>query len=146
MMNILSGIDSTSSALNAERIRMDVVSQNIANVNTTRGPNGKPYARHQVVFEAVLNSQLHPGQTGAPGSQPVEVRVPRIETDSRPPRLVYQPGHPHADANGMVTMPNINMYEEMVDLMSASRAYEANLSVVKTARSMALHTLGIGRR
>jgi len=144
MMNILSGIDSTSSALNAERIRMDVVSQNIANVNTTRGPNGKPYARHQVVFESVLNSQLKPSHV--PGSQPVEVRVPRVETDTRPPRLVHQPGHPHADSNGMVAMPNINMYEEMVDLMSASRAYEANLSVVKTARTMALLTLGIGRR
>lgn len=143
MINILSGIDTTSSALNAERIRMDVVSQNIANVNTTRGPNGKPYARHQVIFEAVLKNQLAAAQ---PGAQPVEVRVPRIEVDPRPPRLVHQPGHPHADANGMVALPNVNMYEEMIDLMSASRAYEANLSVVKTSRTMALHTLGIGKR
>ena len=143
MINILNGIDSTSSALNAERIRMDVVSQNIANVNTTRGPNGQPYARHQVVFEAVLNHQLG---SSTPGALPTEVKVPRIEIDRRPPRLVYQPGHPHADANGMVSLPNINTYEEMVDLMSASRAYEANLSVVKTARTMALHTLGIGKR
>jgi flagellar basal-body rod protein FlgC len=143
MINILSGIDSTSSALNAERIRMDVVSQNIANVNTTRGPNGQPYARHQVVFESVLNSQLGASTSGA---LPTEVKVPRIEIDRRPPRQVYQPGHPHADANGMVSLPNVNMYEEMVDLMSASRAYEANLSVVKTARTMALHTMGIGKR
>jgi len=144
MINILSGIDSTSSALNAERIRMDVVSQNIANVNTTRGPDGKPYARHQVVFEAVLGDQLAAGSP--PGSRPLEVRVPRVEIDKRAPRQVYQPSHPHADANGMVAMPDINMYEEMVDLMSASRAYEANLSAVKTARSMALQALAIGKR
>jgi flagellar basal-body rod protein FlgC len=144
MINILTGIDSTSSALNAERIRMDVVSQNIANVNTTRGPDGKPYTRHQVVFEAVLNDQF--ASTSPPGSRPLEVRVPRVELDRRPARLVHQPNHPHADANGMVSLPNINMYEEMVDLMSASRAYEANLSAVKTARSMALQTLSIGKR
>src|SRR5262245_64060496 len=111
MINILSGIDSTSSALNAERIRMDVVSQNIEDVNTTRTPNGRPYERQLVVFEAVLKDQLN-AAAGPPGSRPLEVRVPRVETDHRPPRLVFQPGHPHADANGMVTMPNINMYEE----------------------------------
>ena len=144
MINILNGIDSTSSALNAERIRMDVVSQNIANVNTTRGLNGKPYARQQVVFEAVLKDQLKP--SGTPGSDPQGVRVASIETARRPPRLVYQPGHADADANGMVAMPNINIYEEMVDLMAASRSYEANLDAVKTARSMALQTLSIGKR
>jgi flagellar basal-body rod protein FlgC len=144
MINILTGIDSTSAALNAERIRMDVVSQNIANVNTTHGLHGKPYQRQQVVFEAVLNDQLKPGAT--PGSEPPLVRATRVETAHRPPRLVYQPGHPDADGNGMVAMPNINIHEEMVDLMAASRAYEANLSVVKTARSMALQTLSIGKR
>ncbi len=143
-MNLLSGIDSTTSALNAERIRMDVVSQNIANSNTSRGPNGQPYVRQRVVFESVLRDEMN--AAAPPGTQPAEVVVPRIESDTRPPRLVYQPGHPHADANGMVSLPNINMYEEMVDLMSASRAYEANLSVVKTARSMAQQTLGIGKR
>jgi flagellar basal-body rod protein FlgC len=144
MINILNGIDSTSSALNAERIRMDVVSQNIANVNTTRGPNGKPYARHQVVFEAVLKDQLKPA--GTSGGEPQMVQVARIESAQRQPRMVYQPGHADADANGMVAMPNINIYEEMIELMSASRSYEANLSVVKTARSMALQTLSIGKR
>jgi flagellar basal-body rod protein FlgC len=144
MINILNGIDSTSSALNAERIRMDVVSQNIANVNTTRGLNGKPYARQQVVFEAVLKDQLKP--SGTPGNEPQTVRIASIETARRPPRLVYQPGHADADANGMVALPNINIYEEMVDLMAASRSYEANLNVVKTARSMALQTLSIGKR
>jgi len=144
MINILNGIDSTSSALNAERIRMDVVSQNIANVNTTRGLNGKPYARQQVIFEAVLKDQLQP--VGTPGGAQQMVRVASVEAARRPPRLVYQPGHADADANGMVAMPNINIYEEMVDLMAASRSYEANLSAVKTARSMALQTLSIGKR
>ena len=81
MINILTGIDSTSSALNAERIRMDVVSQNIANVNTTRGPNGKPYVRQQVVFEAVLKDQLKP--SGTPGSEPQMVRVAQVEAARR---------------------------------------------------------------
>jgi flagellar basal-body rod protein FlgC len=144
MINILNGIDSTSSALNAERIRMDVVSQNIANVNTTRGPNGRPYQRQQVVFESVLKDQMDAGSL--PGGAATTVRVARIDGAQRPPRLVYQPGHVDADANGMVAMPNINIYEEMVDLMAASRSYEANLSVVKTSRSMALQTLSIGKR
>ena len=144
MINLLTGIDSTSAALNAERIRMDVVSQNIANVNTTRGLNGRPYQRQQVIFESVLKNAAQPG--AAPGAQPESVRVTRVETAKRPPRLVYQPGHPDADGNGMVALPNVNIHEEMVDLMAASRAFEANLSVVKTAKSMALQTLSIGKR
>lgn len=146
MINILNGIDSTSSALNAERIRMEVVSQNIANVNSTRGPDGrlKPYQRQQVVFETALKDQLK--NSGLTGSEASTVRVARIESARREPRMVHMPGHADADANGMVAMPNINIHEEMVDLMSASRAYEANLNVVKTARGMALQTLAIGKR
>lgn len=143
MINILTGIDSTSAALNAERIRMDVVSQNIANVNTTRGPDGRPYQRQQVVFESVLKDQI---QAGGAGSEPQLVQVARVESAHRPPRMSYQPGHPDADASGMVAMPDISIHEEMIDLMSASRAYEANLAVVKNARSMAMQTLSIGKR
>jgi flagellar basal-body rod protein FlgC len=123
---------------------MDVVSQNIANINTTKGPHGKPYVRQQAVFETVLQDQMNPG--GLPGSGPQIVRLARIESSNRAPRTVYQPGHADADGNGMVSLPNINLYEEMVDLMSASRAYEANLDVVKTARTMAQQTLAIGKR
>ena len=146
MINLLTGINSTASALTAERIRMDVVSQNLANANTTRGPNGQPYSRQQAVFETVLSH--HSGSAAnVPGaSDGVSVRVSRIEDSHRPPRLVYQPGHPDADPHGMVAMPNINIHEEMVDLMAASRSFEANLSVVKTAKSMALQTLAIGKR
>ena len=146
MINILTGIDSTASALNAERIRMDVVAQNIANVNVTRDASGraKPYQRQQVIFESVLADQAR--ANGAPGQPTQSVRAALIKADPRPPRLVYQPGHPDADPGGMVAMPNINIHEEMVDLMTASRAYEANLGVVKTARSMAMQTLSIGKR
>ena len=144
MINILTGIDSTSAALNAERIRMDVVSQNIANVNTTRGPDGRPYQRQQVVFESVLKDQLQAG--GGSGSEARLVQIARVESANRPPRMSFQPGHPDADGSGMVAMPDISIHEEMIDLMSASRAYEANLAVVKNARSMAMQTLSIGKR
>jgi flagellar basal-body rod protein FlgC len=142
MINILPGIDSTSAALNAERIRMDVVSENIANVNTTRGLDGKPYQREQVVFESVLQAQQN---SDALGSAPQTVQIARIEKDPRPPIMVYNPSHPDANAQGMVAMPDISIPEEMVDMIAASRAFEANLAVVKNARSMAMETLAIGK-
>ncbi len=142
MINLLSGIHSTSSALNAERIRMEVISQNIANANTTRGSDGKPYAREQVIFETVLGQQ----QSGGIGPAAKGVQVSRIEKDSRQARLVFNPGHPEANAEGMVAMPNINVHEEMADLIASSRAFEANLAVVKNARTMALQSLAIGKR
>src|SRR5215510_2079976 len=143
MINLLTGINNTTSALTAERVRMDVISQNIANANTTRDLNGKPYQRQQVVFETVLNHQrqLDGSITGEGG-----LRIARIEMDQRPARLVFNPGHPDADENGLVAIPNINIHEEMADLMVSSRAYEANLAVVRSARAMALQTLAIGKR
>lgn len=143
MINILTGVNATSSALEAERIRMEVISQNIANAEVTRGADGQPYQRHQVVFETILNQQ--PGMTGNLTGE-TGVQVARIEKDNRPPRLVFNPTHKDADANGMVAMPDINIHEEMADLMTASRAFEANLAVVRNARTMALQTLSIGKR
>ena len=143
MINILPGIDSTASSLNAERIRMDVISQNIANANTTHGADGKPFQRQQVVFENLLRAQTGNDGSGLPAQT---VHIARVEKDSRPPQLVYDPGHRDADGNGMVAMPNINIHEEMADLMVASRSFEANLAVIKTARSMAMQTLQIGKR
>lgn len=145
MINILPGVETTAAALNAERIRMDVVGQNIANANVTRGLDGRPYQRQQVVFESVLNRAVQTGR-GAASVQAPLVQVARIQPDTAPPRLVYNPGHPDADGNGMVAMPDISVHEEMVDLISASRAFEANLSVLKTARSMAMQSLSIGKR
>jgi flagellar basal-body rod protein FlgC len=141
MINLLSGIDSTSAALNAERIRMDVVSENIANVDTTKGLDGKPYQRQQVVFESVLRAH----QAGDAASAVQTVQIARIDKDTRPPRMVFNPGHPDADAQGMVAMPDINIHEEMVDMIAGSRAYEANLAVIKNAHSMAMEDLAIGK-
>ena len=143
MLNILTGINSTSSALEAERIRMEVISQNIANANTTRGVDGLPYQRQQVVFETLLDQQSGGSINGAAASG---IQVGRIETDQRAPRMVFEPGHRDADANGMVAYPDINIHEEMADLITAQRAFEANLSVVRNARTMAMQTLAIGKR
>ena len=102
MIEMLPGLNSTTSALNAERIRLDVLGQNIANLNTTRGLDGKPYQRQQVVFETVLQQRVNE----AFGASPQTLNVARIEKDPRPPRLVYDPGHADANAEGMVAMPD----------------------------------------
>jgi flagellar basal-body rod protein FlgC len=142
MINLLSGIDSTSAALNAERIRMDVVSENIANVNTSKGLDGKPYQRQEVMFESVLKAQQGSDASDA-GAQTVQIA--NIVKDNRPPRMVYNPSSPDADSKGMVAMPDININEEMVDMIASSRTYEANLAVVKNARVMAMQDLAIGK-
>ena len=129
--------------MQAERIRMEVIAQNIANSNTTRDLDGRPYQRQQVIFETVLKNQQAPGMLGADERL---VRVARIEKDPRPPHLIFNPNHPDANADGMLAMPNINVQEEMADLIASSRSFEANLAVVKNARAMALQTLAIGKR
>lgn len=138
MMNLIPAVDVTASALTAEKVRLDVVSQNIANAHTTRGPNGLPYARKTVSFEAEM-SRANGLDSGGQG-----VRVGPITEDKSLGPLVYNPSHPDADGGGMVRMPNVNLAMEMVDLMTASRSYEANLSVVRTARQMAQKALRIG--
>jgi flagellar basal-body rod protein FlgC len=140
MINVLSGIQSTAAALNAERTRLDVISENIANAHTTRGLDGKAYQRQVVVFETVMQQAL------AKDGQLPTVRVGRVQKDPRPPQSIYDPGHPDADERGMVEMPNVNIHEEMADLIAASRVFEANLAVVKNARSMALQSLAIGKK
>jgi flagellar basal-body rod protein FlgC len=142
MINLLTGIDSTASALDAERIRMDVIAGNIANANVTRDVDGKPYQRQEVVFESVLRAQQN---SDAPDAGSETVHIARVMKDTRPPRMIYNPGHPDANAQGMVAMPNINMHEEMVDMIASSRSYEANLAVVKNARAMAMQALSIGK-
>jgi flagellar basal-body rod protein FlgC len=143
MINLIPGIESTSAALQAERVRMAVASQNIANANTTKGIDGKPYQRQQVVFESVMAG----AEANLNGIGAQKVQVSRIEKDERSPRMVYSPGHPDADpSSGMVAMPNINIHEEMADMIVSSRAYEANLAVIKNARAMAAQTLNIGKR
>ena len=137
-MNLISGVDVTAGALNAQKTRLDIVAQNIANAQTTRTPNGGPYQRQVVSFESELLRR-----TGD-GSLP-SVKVGSITADRTPGQQVFNPQHPDAGADGLVTMPNVNLAFEMVDLITASRAYEANLSVVKNARQMAVKTLQIGK-
>lgn len=141
MIQALTGIKNISAALDAEQTRLDVISENIANANTAHGVDGKPYQRKVVVFESALQQAMNSdGSVQMPG-----LRVAKIENDNRPPIQVYDPGNPDADANGMISMPNINIHEEMADLISASRAYEPDLAVVKNARAMAMQTLSIGK-
>src|ERR1700722_17074684 len=104
MIQILSGIQNTSAALDAEQTRLDVISQNIANVNTAHGVDGKPYQRQVVVFDSVLQQ----AGNGGDGAQMPALQVARVEKDNSPPIQVYNPGSPDADKNGLVSMPNIN--------------------------------------
>lgn len=139
-MNLISGIDITASALAAQKTRLDIVAQNIANAQTTRTAAGGPYQRQVVSFE----TELVRSQGSASGALQ-SVRVARVSTDRSPGVQVYNPQHPDATADGLVTMPNVNLSQEMVDLITASRTYEANLSVAKNARQMATRTLEIGK-
>jgi flagellar basal-body rod protein FlgC len=140
-MNILPAISVTSDALSAEKTRLDVIGQNIANANTTRGPDGLPYQRKMVSFE----TQLHAVAGADDLTARTGVRVGSITADHTPGATLYNPGHPHADKDGLLHMPNVNISTEMVDLITASRSYEANLSVVRTARQMAQRAMSIGR-
>jgi flagellar basal-body rod protein FlgC len=142
-MNILPGLESTSSALAAEKVRLDIIGQNIANAHTTRGPDGKPYARQMVSFEAKL---MEVG-TNEDGSKVMStgVQVKSIDSDPTAGIIINNPGHPDADEDGNVLMPNVNLTHEMVDMIAASRSYEANLQVVRTAKQMAQQALRIGK-
>jgi flagellar basal-body rod protein FlgC len=138
MIDILPGVQSSAAALDAERTRLDVISENIANANTTRGPDGKPYQRQEVVFESAL-------QQAVDGQQMPTLRVAGIIKDQTPSEMVYEPGSPDADSQGMVAMPNVNVNTEMADMISASRAFDANVAVVKNARAIAMQVLSIGK-
>lgn len=139
-MNLISGIDVTSGALTAQKTRLDIVAQNIANAQTTRTPSGGPYQRQVVSFESELIRRATGGGMSLQG-----VKVGSIAPDRTPGQQVYNPQHPDAGPDGLVTMPNVNLSYEMVDLITASRAYEANLSVVKNAKQMAMKALEIGK-
>lgn len=138
-MNLISGIEISAGALSAQKTRLDIVAQNIANAQTTRGPNGQPFSRQVVSFETELVRR-------ASGGVPLQtVRVASISADRSQGDQVYNPQHPDAGPDGLVQMPNVNLSYEMVDLITASRAYEDNLAVVKNARQMALKALEIGK-
>lgn len=136
-MNILASTAITATALDAEKMRVDITSQNIANAHTTRGIDGQPYQRRIVAFESVLNQQMGPNMQG--------VRISEVKRDETPGEIINNPEHPHADEEGNVQMPNVNIAYEMVDMVTATRSYEANLAVVRNARQMANQALAIGR-
>lgn len=142
-----------ASALNAQRLRLDVIANNIANVETTHTEAGGPYRRQDVVFTP--QGQVNPGPQFAPAARasglavtPLKmggVAVSRIVADDEPGPRVYDPTHPDADEEGYVEYPNVNLVVEMTNMLSASRSYEASLSVIEAARQMALQALNIGR-
>lgn len=137
-------LDISVSALNAQRKRMDVVSTNLANAESTRTAAGGPYQRQLVVFEAVLQDATA-AQQGGPDSTAGGVRVAEVGNDTRPPLVVHMPGHPDADANGNVMMPDVRPAEEMVDMISASRSYEANAAAFKLSKQMMQRAIEMGR-
>jgi len=135
-MNFLDALHTSSSGLSAQRLRMNLISKNLANVNTTRTTDGGPYRRQEAVFAA---------RQGDEDSFHSQLKAQIVE-DARPPALKYDPQHPDADATGYVRLPNINMIEEMVNMMSASRSYEANVNAIRTTREMTNKALEIGHK
>lgn len=147
-MDIFNTFKVASSALRAQTLRLNTVSSNLANIETTTTPEGGPYKKQSVVFESTPISfeQTLKTTLGKDVSQAVKgVRVAKVVEDERPPRKVYNPSHPDADDQGYVAMPNVNALEEMVDMMSATRSYQANTTTIQAAKRMAMKALSIGQ-
>lgn len=147
-MDFFTAMEVSASGLGAERVRMNIASSNLANVNTTSTPQGGPYQRRDVVLSsrAVKSTRVAGGAAGGFFSEVVQaVSVDGVVADQTPPRLEYDPGHPDADPDGYVAYANVNIVEEMVDMITASRAYEAGISALSTAVSLAERALSIGK-
>lgn len=144
-MSIFSALRISSSGLTAERMRMDVIADNIANYETTRTSKGGPYVRKIVTFKENLDKEISKN-SGKYTAKLNGVQVSKVSEDTVSPlNKVYDPSHPDADENGYVTMPNVNILNEMVDLISASRSFEANVTAVNSEKQMAMKALEIGR-
>jgi flagellar basal-body rod protein FlgC len=142
-MDFLSALRVSASGLSAERTRVNLASSNLANAESTRGPDGKPYARLDPVMEATsFEAELGAGPGGAEFQG---VRVAEIARDDKPGRRVYSPAHPDAGPDGYVVLPNVNPVHEVVNLMSAQKAYDANATAVDTLKTMAQRALDISR-
>ncbi|GAB4269102.1 MAG TPA: flagellar basal body rod protein FlgC [Opitutae bacterium] len=141
-MDLIPGVQMTASALDAEKTRIEVTAQNITNAFTTRDADGQPYQRKEVAFEAFLDKAQG---ANAAHSLMQSVRVSGIVSDKEPGERIYKPHHPHADDEGMVLMPNVKMSEEMVNLITASHAYTANLTAFQTSKELVNKTLSIGK-
>jgi flagellar basal-body rod protein FlgC len=143
-MDFFAALDIAASGLTAQRVRMNTVSSNLANAQTTRSAEGGPYRRLDPIFAArALPVGFGAALKVALGREMQAVEVQGIARDPRPPRLVYDPKHPDADPRGYVQLPNVNVVEEMVNMMTASRTYEANLLAVQTLKGMAQRALSI---
>jgi flagellar basal-body rod protein FlgC len=135
-MSLFNMFQIAGSALTAQSMRLNAVASNLANAESVAGPDGQPYRAKQVVFETFTL----PGSSNAQG-----VRVRQVVADAAPPRLVYDPRNPAANAEGYVQMPNVNAVEEMINMISASRSYQSNADVMNTARTLLQRTLAIGQ-
>ncbi|MFT5871365.1 MAG: flagellar basal-body rod protein FlgC [Clostridium sp.] len=144
MSNVFAGMRISSSGLTAERLRMDTIASNIANATTTRGENGQPYIRKIAVFQENLQNELDK-TSGTYKTSFKGVKAVGIENDDSPLRQVYDPSHPDADSNGYVTMPNVNILNEMADMIASTRAYEANVSSMTAIKNMFSKALEIGK-
>ncbi|MGC4120523.1 MAG: flagellar basal body rod protein FlgC [Myxococcales bacterium] len=139
-MDFLTALSVSASGLSAERTRVNLATSNLANAQATRGPDGGPYRRRDPVLESVSFEDALAGEGPAGG-----VKVAEVVEDSGPGKRIYSPGHPDADRDGFVTLPDVNPIHEVVNLMSASKAYEANATAVETLKSMAQRALDIAR-
>ena len=145
-MGFFKAMEISSTGLNAQRLRMNTLSANLANANTTRTEEGGPYKRRDVVFSAApTGSPFEDFLNGTHGAQLSKVKVVDIHEDTNEPRLVFDPTHPDANGEGYVAMPNIQVMTEMVNMITATRAYEANATAVNEAKQMAVKSLEIGR-
>lgn len=146
-MGLFDAIDIAGSGLSANRVRMDVTSENLANAQTTKGANGQPYQRQEVLLRQApgnFGTQLA-GAMGSAGAGQTGggVEVAAVALDKTPDQLVYNPGSPDANAQGYVKMPNVNTVTEMTDLISESRSYQSDVTAMQTAKSMFTATLGL---
>jgi flagellar basal-body rod protein FlgC len=145
-MDFFTAMEVSATGLNAERTRLNVASSNLANAQTTKGPNGQPYQRHDVLLRATGTSgNVSGAQAGDSAAAISGVSVAGIQNDTSPPRMEYDPGHPDANADGYVAYPNVNPVEEMVDMITASRAYQAGVTALDSAVNLAERALGIGK-
>lgn len=147
-MSFLSSLNVNVSGMTAQRHRVNTISENIANAETTRTAEGGPYRRREVVFASVANDRTFEEELRNQDrslSNSTEVKVVGVVPDNRPPVLKYEPGHPDANEEGYVEMPNINTMEEMANLMMASRSYEANIAAFNATKNMAQSALDLGR-
>lgn len=143
-MSVFGAMDISASGMTAQQVRTDIISQNIANVNTTRDAKGKAYRRKNVIFEEKSFPTFDESLSFATGYTGKGVKVTKIWEDETEGRLVYDPSHPDADEDGYVMYPNVNTVTEMTDLIDATRAYEANVTVLNSTKGMALKALEIG--